>query len=168
MGKHLRRVRARYRNAIAMIELVYRNADQVTAWVAVRSPDPLVREHGFGPCSAIGVKEGERLIAGVVYHEYRGHSIQLSMASERPTWCNRRTLKVLLGYPFKQLHVSRITACTAVSNSRLRSLVARLGFRLEGTIRQGLDGKQDLLIYGMLRSEANRWINMKQNSRRLA
>ena len=141
-----------------MIELVYRNADQVTAWVAVRSPDPLVREHGFGPCSAIGVKEGERLIAGVVYHEYRGHSIQLSMASERPTWCNRRTLKVLLGYPFKQLHVSRITACTADNNKKLGSLVERLGFKLEGCIRGGFDGTRDMLVYGMLMSEAERWI----------
>lgn len=141
-----------------MIELVYRNDATVTAWVCAKSPDPLVRIHGFGPCSAIGVADDGALIAGVVYHEYRGHSIQLSMASDSPRWCTRRTLKHLLGYPFSQLHVARITACTAKSNSRLRSLVSRLGFRLEGNVRRGLDGQHDLLIYGLLREEAERWI----------
>ena len=141
-----------------MIDIVLHRDAEVTAWVRERSPDPLVREFGFGLCSAIGVAQDGELIAGVVYHEYRGHSIQLSMASESPRWCTRRTLNVLLGYPFKQLHVKRITACTAKGNERLRSLVARLGFRLEGTIRCGLDGQQDLLIYGLLRDEAENWI----------
>ena len=141
-----------------MIEIVLHRDAEVTAWVRERSPDPLVREHGFGLCSAIGVAQGGELIAGVVYHEYRGHSIQLSMASSTPRWCTRRTLNALLGYPFKQLHVARITACTSDTNTALRSLVGRLGFRLEGTVRRGLDGQRDLLIFGLLREEAELWI----------
>lgn len=157
MGVDQRGLRARYRDAAAVNIVLHRDAE-IIAWVRERSPDPLVREYGFGPCSAIGVSDGVKLVAGVVYHEYRGHSIQLSMASESPRWCTRRTLRALLGYPFKQLHVARITACTAKSNTALRSLVDRLSFRLEGTIRCGLDGKQDLLIYGLLREEAEQWI----------
>ena len=157
MGEYVRPVRARNRYAAAVNIVLHKDAE-ITRWVRERSPDPLVREHGFGLCSAIGVSDGVKLVAGVVYHEYRGHSIQLSMASTSPRWCTRRTLRALLGYPFKQLHVSRITACTAKSNTALRSLVARLNFKLEGTIRCGLDGKQDLLIYGLLREEAEQWI----------
>lgn len=141
-----------------MIEILTRQDDFVTAWVRQRTPDPMVQEHGFGLCTAIGVTLDRVLVAGVVYHEYRKHSIQLSMASTSPRWCTRKTLNVLLGYPFHQLGVARITACTAKSNLRLQSLVSRLGFRLEGNIRRGLDGQQDLLIYGLLREEANKWI----------
>ena len=115
--------------------------------------------NGFGAYSAIGIEDNGQLIAGVVYHDYRRFSIQISMASETPSWCSRRTLAVLLGYPFYQCKVERITACTAKKNKRLRSLIERLGFRLEGTLRKGFDGHSDLLIYGLLKHEASRWIN---------
>lgn len=127
----------------------------VAKWVQDKLPE--IR-NGFGLCSAIGVLENNQPIAGVVYHDYRGHSIQLSMASTSPRWCTRTTLRHLLGYPFLQLGVARITACTAKGNKQLRSLVERLGFQLEGRLRRGFDGRRDMLIYGLLREEATRWI----------
>lgn len=130
----------------------------VAAWVESRLKGI---SNGFGQYSAIGIEEGGKLIAGVVYHDYRRFNIQLSMAGESPHWCSRRTLKILLGYPFNQLMVERITACTAKNNKRLRSMVTRLGFKLEGTFRRGFDGNKDMVVYGMLREEAARWINRK-------
>jgi len=131
--------------------------DQLVAnWVQQRLAG---LENGFGQYSAIGIEEGGVLIAGVVYHDYRRFSIQISMASENPRWCSRRTLSILLGYPFNQCRVERVTACTSKNNKRLRSLVTRLGFKLEGTIRRGFDGTQDMLVYGLLKDEAAKWIN---------
>lgn len=124
--------------------------------------------NGFGQYTAIGLEEGGSLIAGVVYHDYRRFSIQISMASDTPRWCSRKTLRILLGYPFLQLNVARITACTAKNNNRLRSLVTRLGFKLEGTIRRGFDGNHDLLVYGLLKEEAAKWINREVKLERLA
>lgn len=136
--------------------------DHVVAnWVKQRL-DGIV--NGFGLCTAIGIEENNQLIAGVVYHDYRRFSIQISMASETPRWCSRRTLSVLLGYPFHRCKVERITSCTAKNNRRLRSLVTRLGFKLEGTIRRGFDGRHDLLIYGLLKDEAAKWIDPKETT----
>lgn len=138
-----------------MIDLLYGYDRDVANWVQVRLPE--IR-NGFGACTAIGVTLDGAVIAGVVYHEYRGHMMQLSIAADSQKWATRKTLRHLLGYPFLQCHVARITACVAKGNKRSRSLVERLGFKLEGTIRRGFDGQKDLLVYGMLREEANKWI----------
>lgn len=138
----------------------------VAAWVQQRLAGI---ENGFGQYSAIGIENCGELIAGVVYHDYRRFSIQISMAAETPKWCSRRTLNILLGYPFNQCGVERITACTAKNNKRLRSMVERLGFKLEGTIRRGFDGKHDLLVYGLLKEDAAKWINRaNQQAERIA
>ena len=139
-----------------MIQLIYGQDQAVANWVQARLPE--IR-NGFGAYSAIGVMDDDTSIAGVVYHDYRRHDIQLSMAADSPSWCNRRTLRALLGYPFNQLMVARITACTGKHNKRLRSMVERLGFQLEGRIRKGFDGTRDMLVYGMIRAEAERWIS---------
>lgn len=147
------------------MNFVFGQDQAVANWVQQR----LAGIHnGFGQYSAIGIEEGGTLIAGVVYHDYRRFSIQISMASETPRWCNRRTLYVLLGYPFNQCMVERITACTSKNNKPLRSLVTRLGFKLEGMIRRGFDGVQDLLVYGLLKKEAAKWINRKIKDEREA
>ena len=143
-----------------MIHLIYGRDQDVANWVQARLPE--IR-NGFGQYAAIGVSDDARPIAGVVYHDYRGYDMQLSMASESAHWCSRRTLRALLGYPFNQLMVARITACTGKHNKKLRALVERLGFRLEGRLRRGFDGKRDILVYGMLREEADRWITVKEN-----
>lgn len=138
-----------------MIQLIYGQDQAVANWVQSRLPE--IR-NGFGQYAAIGLADDMRCIAGVVYHDYRGYDMQLSMASESPLWCNRRTLRALLGYPFNQLMVARITACTGKHNKRLRSMIERLGFQLEGRLRKGFDGTRDMLVYGMLRAEAEKWI----------
>ena len=138
-----------------MIQLIYGQDQAVANWVQARLPEV---QNGFGQYSAIGIMDGLEPIAGVVYHDYRRFSIQMSLASVSPHWCSRRTLRALLGYPFLQLMVARITVCTAKQNKKLRSLVERLGFQLEGRLRAGFDGQRDLLIYGLLRNEADRWI----------
>ena len=98
----------------AVISFVFDEHENVAEWVKARLP--MIR-NGFGPCAAIGIMRNGLAIAGVVYHEYRGWDMQLSMAADSPYWCSRRTLNILLGYPFNQLHVARITACTAQGNN---------------------------------------------------
>jgi len=90
------------------------------------------------------------------------------MASTTPRWCTRKTLYGLLGYPFIQLKVRRITICTEKRNKKLRKLVAGvgskkgLGFKLEGNLRRGYP-TDDCLIYGMLKEEAIKWITKKSS-----
>lgn len=130
----------------------------VAAWVA-RALD--VDPAEFGPCSACGVALGGRLVAGVVYNEYRimraGSSIQASIASTTPRWASRAVLRDLFAYPFVQMGVSRLWASTSRKNKRARGFLERLGFRFEGIARRAYDGAVDAALYSMLPAEC-RWI----------
>jgi RimJ/RimL family protein N-acetyltransferase len=102
--------------------------------------------------------DGE-IIAGCVYSDWQPayRNIQISMAATRPDWARRATIRKLLGYPFLQLGVERVTTLIRASNERSLRLNAGLGFVREGLIRQGY-GDEDMVLLGLLRSEAERWI----------
>ena len=84
-----------------------------------------------------------------------GGEIQMWAAGEG--WLSRRTLRVLLGYPFGQLGCHRITAIVAKKNRRSRRLVEGLGFKLEGVAREGMRPGVDACIYSLLKREC-RWV----------
>lgn len=137
------------------MRLLYEQDKRVADWVADHAPHS---ERGFRDYVAIGVEEDGYLIAGVVYNEYRGHSMHVSMASVTPRWASRGRLKALFAYPFEQVRVARLTAYTGRSMTSVRRFLERLGFVLEGTIRKGF-ADDDCVVYGMLRDEC-RWIGV--------
>lgn len=110
----------------------------------------------FGPCVSIGIGDADRLLAAVLYTDYTGHSIQLSIAAESVRWCSRRTVKEIFSYPFNDLACLRVTALVASDNTRSISLVERTGWKKEGLLRKGF-GDVDMIVYGMLREEC-RWL----------
>ncbi len=136
-----------------MIQLVIGQDEAVALWVQQRIPAAL----DFSPCTAIGVADDGRLIAGAVYNNYQGYMIEISMASISPRWCNRRTLRALLGYPFEQLKVRRLQFTIAKRDKKTRKLWERLGFKYEGTGRQAWPDGSDSCVYSMLKHEC-RWL----------
>jgi ribosomal-protein-serine acetyltransferase len=67
--------------------------------------------------------------------------------------------RALVNYAFDQYHLNKVEILCAPGNSRSRAIPERLGFTLEGTIRQAErfpDHYNDLAIYGMLASEWKR------------
>lgn len=111
---------------------------------------------GFGSCVAIGVEKNEVLIAGVVFHDYRGNDIQISCASIDKRWLTRYVIESVFRYPFVQLKCDRLTSMTPKSNVSTRKFLAGLGFKEEGNIRRGFL-RDDCIVYGMLHEEC-RWI----------
>lgn len=103
--------------------------------------------------TALGVVRGGSLIAGVIWHNYRGHDIEATIASDTPNWAFPATLRRLFAFPFVQLGVVRVTSIVSRKNKPSRRFCEGLGFRLEGVCRQGMDGKIDAMIYGCLRDE---------------
>jgi RimJ/RimL family protein N-acetyltransferase len=132
----------------------------VAKWIATKSRDcyaPPDKDY-----EAIGVVRGADLIGGICYTEYREiapgqHDIRLTAAGE-PGWLTRRTIKVLLGYPFQQLSCVRITSIIAKPNKTARSLNERLGFKIEGCVRDGRGIGKDCILYGLLKADAERWL----------
>jgi hypothetical protein len=120
----------------------------VAAWV-----HSLVPQAGTVNVAALGVVRRGRLVAGCVYQNFRTIDIDVVMAADSPSWALPDTLRALFGYPFLQLGVVRLTAIIGRANKRSRRLAEGLGFRLEGRARRALDGREDAMIYGMLREE---------------
>lgn len=73
----------------------------VARWAADRIWSP---EHrGFGPCKAMAVVEGDRILGVMVYHNWVPEHgiIELSGASDTPRWtCRRDVITEIFGYPF--------------------------------------------------------------------
>jgi ribosomal-protein-serine acetyltransferase len=66
------------------------------------------------------------------------------------------SVRVLMEYGFNELGINRIEIGAAVTNTRSRLIPERLGFKLEGILRENmlLNGMYlDMAIYGMLKSE---------------
>lgn len=135
--------------------LVYGRDEWVADFVCRHAPHS---EHGFKNYVAIGLEDAGELIAGVVYNEFRGRSMHISIASTTPRWATRKTLRAFFAYPFMQCKVARLTAYTGRSMTSVRKFMERLGFVLEGTIRSEYED-DDRVVYGMLRNEC-RWIEV--------
>lgn len=131
-------------------------------WCAARLNDPPARFQAGSV--GIGIADGSHLLAVVAYDNFRkGRSgqplnIECSIAADNPRWAARGIIRAILSYPFEQLRVPRVTAMVAEKNMRSRKMLERLGFVTEGRIRACLEGGEDMLITGMLREEANKWL----------
>lgn len=135
-----------------MITLVYGADEQVRQWVSGQ-----LNVNIDDRCSAIGIAEDGQLIAGWVYTAFDGHSVMIHVASTDPRWMSKGRLFALFFYPFGQLEVVRINALIAKKNKRARRVCEKLGFKEEGTLRRGYDGKNDAIVYGMLKHEC-KWV----------
>ncbi|HJX18964.1 MAG TPA: GNAT family protein [Acidiferrobacterales bacterium] len=121
----------------------------------------------MAPVSASGFEaigfslDGGQLIGGVVYTSYYrladGTGDISLTAAGAPGWLTKATLRVIFGYPFRQISCSRVTALTSKPNRRSRDLLERLGFVHEGTIRGAFGCGRDGILYGMIREQC-KWI----------
>jgi RimJ/RimL family protein N-acetyltransferase len=139
--------------------LVFGRDEQIAKFVQARIPN---MERGFGMCAAIGVIRRNKLVGGIVYHEYRPElkTIMVSMAGEG-FWMTPSVLTSFFAYPFEQLGCNRIWLMTAKRNKRTRRFVEGIGFKLEGCMRRGFL-TDDLMIYGVLAREC-RWLEKEEN-----
>jgi RimJ/RimL family protein N-acetyltransferase len=137
---------------------------RVSQWVAAHIPG-LDNANDFGPHTSLGIGMNGEIIAGMVYNNWHpGYkSVELAMAATRPDWARRATISKLLGYPFLQLGVQRVTTLIRASNDRALRLNAGLGFVREGVIRQGY-GDEDMIVMGLLRSDAEKWIRGQEST----
>lgn len=125
----------------------------VTDWVIERIPesDP----SSFWPCTTIGVVSGGRLIAGVVYHDWKPRygTIELSMAADSPLWAKRPVIKSLLAYPFEQLGANKAFVVMPLDNERILKTVEHIGFTREAVLAHQLGPKRHAVVSRMLKAD---------------
>jgi len=146
-----------------VIEQVFGQDSFVGQWVADQLPG-FGGPEGFGPFYALGFALDGRLIAGAVYHEFRPHpfgaDVRISFAASSPRWGSSRNIRAVFAIPFLQYGCGRVTTVAGRRNAAARRLNEGVGFTFEGLIRRGWDGREDAIVYGMLREEC-RWLKEK-------
>lgn len=151
---------ASWNSLIEPLRIVPGQRDLVALWMLERLPDVTDLPGGY---EALGVARGLELVGGVIYSDYRpckgGGQIQMWCAGHN--WLSRRVLREVFGYPLNErprgLGCHRINALVARGNKPVRRMCNALGFTEEGKLRRGYDTQQDLIVYGLLRSEC-KWI----------
>lgn len=143
----------RYKN-----RLLYGFDEYVTAWVAERIPD--VAAYGFTTGRAIGVlsDNGNKLIAGVIYHDYQPDykTMQLSMASSNSMWARRAIIAELLAYPFIQLGVHKCWISIPSDNEKSLKTTQHIGFKKEGTLAHQFGKGRHAIMSRMFKEDFNR------------
>lgn len=105
-----------------------------------------------------GLMEDGALVAGVAFDVYRpaSKSIEGSIVFEGPI--SRRFIKECFFYAFVNLGCNRVQAAVNVSNQRAIEVDLRLGFVIEGVMRDGGTDGGDALLLAMTRNEC-KWLN---------
>lgn len=112
---------------------------------------------GFvGPCHWLAVR-GERgeILATFAFHNFGLAGCEWSVAifDLRPS---RHVLKQIFAYPFHQLGLRRITGIVRETNKRSFDITSRLGFRVEGLLRDWYPDCNGILL-GMTKEEC-KWL----------
>ena len=104
------------------------DAQAVAGWVAARIPGC---ERGFGPCAALSVSEGGKILGAVVFHNYSPESdvMELSAAAECSRWITRPVLRAVHDYVFAQAGCQMSVMRTSEKNTQARRVVAGCGYQ---------------------------------------
>lgn len=106
----------------------------------------------FGPCEAIGVVENDKLIAGIVYHDFQPKfgTVQLSMAAINPRWAKKQNIKDLLSIPFEQFDCYKVWTATPLDNAKALKINAHIGFKREAVLSSMFGKNRHGVIMRML------------------
>ena len=131
------------------VHIIYGKDHLVSRWVGLKLGIP----NDYKGYAAIGGVIDGKLIGGIVFHSYTNFSMEIDFYTTDARWCNRKTLKIVFNYIFNVCGCERIQAKCLKKNKKVRTLIERLGFKFEGTMRRGYDGKKDALMYSLLKDE---------------
>lgn len=136
------------------MNLIFNCDDAVADWVFSRIP------HADGvavaPFHAIGVSDGERVVAGVVYGGFTEGNCEMSIAAVSPRWAQRGVIRALLHYPLVQCNLRRVTAIVPHDNARAIRFNKGIGFKAEGTLRDWFGPKRHGVVMSFLRKDYER------------
>lgn len=87
-------------------------------------------ERGWENFTTLGLVEGDRLVAGVVFHNYNPEAgvIELSAAATSRRWLTRPMLKGMFGYPLEQIGCQMVVIRVSERNTVMTGIAERFGF----------------------------------------
>jgi RimJ/RimL family protein N-acetyltransferase len=149
--------------------ILYKADEMVAKFVAERIPhmsgESFGERHlvtGILPYASIGVIRKANLVGGVVFSKFtqcqgKMIDVEMSAAFDASDWCRPSTLRAMFSFPFVFFNCIRMTTITGRKNKPARRIDEGLGFKLEGVLRKRFNGREDAMVYGMLREEC-KWL----------
>lgn len=136
-------------------------------WALERLPAEELEDVGeLGPYVAFGVIKNGKAVAVILFNWFRimrgGNDCRVIIVADDPSWCLPGVLAELFRYPFEVAGCTRLTAIIRDGNTRSLRLCKGLGFRQEGVLRRGHNGRTNAIILGMLKEEC-KWLNRGHN-----
>lgn len=131
----------------------------------VTGADPIAREYLAARIPDYAPNPNETVIlavnrggvsGAVAYEGWTGPNIIMTCAGHG-NWLTPGNLAGFFWYPFDQLGCARVTAMIHRKNKASRTLVEKLGFKVEGVLRKAAPTGGDIIIYGLLREDC-RWL----------
>lgn len=135
-----------------MIEVITDDKHRVAEWAKPKIEEGMHWEN----FQAFGFERDGDLVGAVIFTEYTGNDIHVSVVTTNPCWWHRRYIRTLYEYVFDQCGCIRISALVKEDNAKSIKLLRGLGFQEEGRLRHYFN-PQDGLVFGQLRSEC-KWL----------
>lgn len=139
-----------------MPELIFGFDRDVARWVAERIPE--AGPDSFQDDPAIGIAVDGRLIAGVVFSEYKPQfrTIELSIAADSPMWARRDIIAGFLAYPFIQLDCFKVWTAIPLDNEPALKANFHAGFKREAVLAHQFGRKRHCVVSRMLQPDYRR------------
>lgn len=134
--------------------------DQSPEYVSWAASILKIHPRYFGHCTTLAFSHRGDLVGVVLYSRYNSVNVEITLATTSPKWCSRQHIGAMFRYPFVQLEAKRMTAICRASNTRVRDIMSRGGFKQEGELRHFYEDGESACIYGILPNEAARWMNV--------
>jgi hypothetical protein len=96
------------------------------------------------------------LLAIMIYHNASQCNCEITCVTFKPCPLSRKVYRDLFAYPFLQCGFRRLSAVVKVSNSRSLDCTRRLGFSVEGLLRNWYPDC-DGILFSMLKEEC-KWL----------
>lgn len=125
------------------------DAARIRPWLEERTNTKLHPENTF-----MATEIGGKLATAVAFSNYRPDTdIEITVATEgKGLKSAMELIRAVFVYVFEQSNCRRCTARIRADNEKSIKLAARLGFKVEGRLRQGF-GDADALVFGLLRDD---------------
>lgn len=100
--------------------------EALQAFVAARVGAP----RGFGPAASLGMVEGDRLIAAVVFNNWSPEdgTIEMSAAADSKRWLTRPMLNAMFGFCFDECQCQLVALRVSEHNTTMIDIARRFGF----------------------------------------
>lgn len=135
-----------------MAELVFDQKDRIGAWVAER----VGQVADWGSFYALGVMQGDEVLAGVVINNYNGSNATCHIAIARQTKQLIPLFEHVCNYAFNYCQLKRLTGMVPTNEPHIIEFDKHLGFEEEFVMKDGAPGADMQIL--VMRPDTCRWL----------